>query len=343
MKLRILALAGVATLALAGTASAGTGWYLGLGGGWSMHNDTDFSVGAFTGDTKFKNAGDFMLNSGYKWDNGLRFEVEGNYAQYGGKSLRQAAPPGVFPMTGHIAETALLANLAYDIGLSDQWALEVGGGAGWGWSKAKLALPGNTISGTDGAFAYQLMGGINWAIASNLDLGLDYRWLSIGATDHVKVPPLVPQFRFDKKDSQTVMLSLRWFLEEEAPPPPVPAPVPPPAPLPPPPVKTFVVFFDFNKSNLTAEAQGVVTEAVAAAKANGWVKVVVTGHTDTVGSDSYNQALSERRATSVKDEMVRQGMSAGDIATEGKSFHDPLVPTGPGVREPQNRRAVIAF
>ena len=58
-------------------------------------------------------------------------------------------------------------------------------------------------------------------------------------------------------------------------------------------------------------------------------------------ADAYNQALSVRRAMSVKDEMTRQGMDAGGIEIVGKSFHDPLVPTGPGVREPQNRRAVI--
>ena len=106
-------------------------------------------------------------------------------------------------------------------------------------------------------------------------------------------------------------------------------------------MKTFIVFFDFNKSNLTAEAQAVVTEAVKTAQQQGAVRILVTGHTDTVGSHSYNQGLSERRAGSVKDEMVRQGMKPDDIATVGKSFDDPLVPTGPGVREPQNRRAVI--
>jgi outer membrane protein OmpA-like peptidoglycan-associated protein len=106
-------------------------------------------------------------------------------------------------------------------------------------------------------------------------------------------------------------------------------------------VKTFIVFFDFNKSNLTAEAQAVVTEAVKTAKQQGTVRVLVTGHTDTVGSHSYNQGLSERRAASVKTEMVNQGMSPDEIGTAGKSFDDPLVPTGPGVREPQNRRAVI--
>ena len=104
---------------------------------------------------------------------------------------------------------------------------------------------------------------------------------------------------------------------------------------------TYIVFFDFNKSNLTAEAQGVVSEAVKAAKEQGAVRVLVTGHTDTVGSHSYNQALSERRADAVKDEMVREGMNAGDIQTVGKSYDEPLVPTGPGVRQPQNRRAVI--
>ena len=112
-------------------------------------------------------------------------------------------------------------------------------------------------------------------------------------------------------------------------------------PPPPPPAKTYIVFFDFDKSNLTAEAQATVTEAVNAAKTLGSVRIMVTGHTDTVGSDRYNQALSIRRATSVKDEMVRQGLGADAIAIEGKSFHDPLVPTGPGVREPKNRRAVI--
>jgi outer membrane protein OmpA-like peptidoglycan-associated protein len=135
------------------------------------------------------------------------------------------------------------------------------------------------------------------------------------------------------------MLSLRWYVSE--PPPPPPAPPPPPPPPPPPAVKTFIVFFDFNKSNLTEEAQSVVGEAAKTAKATGMVRIVVTGHTDTVGSHSYNQALSERRAGAVKDGLIAQGIDGGGISTVGKSFDDPLVPTGPNVREPQNRRAVI--
>ncbi len=105
--------------------------------------------------------------------------------------------------------------------------------------------------------------------------------------------------------------------------------------------QTFLVFFDFNKANLTAAAADVVAEAAAAYKA-GCSVVLVVGHTDTVGSMSYNQDLSERRAASVKAEMVNQGVPADAISTEGRSFTDPLVPTGPGVKEAQNRRAVIS-
>ncbi|MGY9106412.1 MAG: OmpA family protein, partial [Alphaproteobacteria bacterium] len=100
-------------------------------------------------------------------------------------------------------------------------------------------------------------------------------------------------------------------------------------------------FFDFDKSDLTAEAQDVVTQAVAEAMRTGRVRIEITGHTDSVGSAAYNQALSERRAQVVKDEMVRLNVPEGGIATGGRGFDELLVQTGPGVREPQNRRAII--
>ena len=129
------------------------------------------------------------------------------------------------------------------------------------------------------------------------------------------------------------------------PPPPVAeeiAPPPPPAPAPAPAyVRNYVVFFDFDKSVLTPEAREVVSKAVETAKMHGPVHITITGHTDTVGSHRYNQALSERRANAVKNEMVRMGMNSAEISAMGRSFDDPLIPTGPGVREPQNRRAMI--
>jgi outer membrane protein OmpA-like peptidoglycan-associated protein len=109
----------------------------------------------------------------------------------------------------------------------------------------------------------------------------------------------------------------------------------------PPAIRRFVVFFDFDKSDLTVEAEDVVAVAVMAVLETGMVRVLITGHTDTVGSQRYNQALSERRAGAVRSELVRLGLEARDISAIGANFSEPLVATGPGVREPQNRRAVI--
>jgi outer membrane protein OmpA-like peptidoglycan-associated protein len=117
---------------------------------------------------------------------------------------------------------------------------------------------------------------------------------------------------------------------------------------PPPPVRSFIVFFEWDQSDLTIQAQQVVADAVAEVERNGAARIQVVGHTDTShylpgteASQIYNQALSERRAESVKAEMVRLGIAADEIVTEGRSFNDLLIETGDGVREPQNRRATI--
>lgn len=111
-------------------------------------------------------------------------------------------------------------------------------------------------------------------------------------------------------------------------------------PTPPPPAR-YVVFFDFNRATLTPEARQVVAHAVDTAEHSGSVRIHIAGHTDTVGSASYNQRLSIHRAEMVKTAMVHDGLNPRSILIEGHGFRDPLVPTGRGVREPQNRRAVI--
>ncbi len=118
---------------------------------------------------------------------------------------------------------------------------------------------------------------------------------------------------------------------------------PPPPPPPPMNVKSFIVFFDFDKSNITAEAQKTINDAVAAAKAGGSSRVTLTGHTDRSGSEQYNMALSLRRAEAVKANMIRQGVPASAIVVIGKGESAPLVPTADGVREPQNRRVEIVI
>jgi len=137
---------------------------------------------------------------------------------------------------------------------------------------------------------------------------------------------------------------------EEAPPSPVvPAVVPVEAPKPVPEVKTpekqrsFQVFFDFDKSEITEAASQVIAAAADSVKAGNVTTITVTGHTDTVGTARYNQALSERRAAAVKKTLVADGVTAGEITTIGVGKTGLLVPTADGVREPQNRRAEIVL
>ncbi len=117
-------------------------------------------------------------------------------------------------------------------------------------------------------------------------------------------------------------------------------PPPPAAPAPPAP-RNFLVFFDFDKSNLTPRAMDIVKEAAAVAKAGKNARVTCTGHTDTAGPANYNLALSLRRANTVKEALVREGVAADTIAVVGKGKTALLVQTRDGVREPQNRRVEI--
>ena len=106
---------------------------------------------------------------------------------------------------------------------------------------------------------------------------------------------------------------------------------------------SYLVFFDFNKSDLTAAALKIVDQAAADAAAGKAAQLTVTGHTDTVGSDAYNMRLSRRRAESVAAKLEKDGIPSSEIAIVAKGKRDLLVPTADGVKEPQNRRVQIVY
>jgi hypothetical protein len=119
-------------------------------------------------------------------------------------------------------------------------------------------------------------------------------------------------------------------------------PPPPPPPQPAPAQATsFMVFFDWDRSDLSQQAQNTIGQAANAFKQTGAARITATGHADRSGPENYNMALSLRRANAVKDSLVRNGVPAGAIQVIGKGESQPLVPTPDGVREPQNRRVEI--
>lgn len=108
-----------------------------------------------------------------------------------------------------------------------------------------------------------------------------------------------------------------------------------------PPATDFWVYFDFNRFNVRADAARILDTVVRAIRQLGSRQVVLTGHTDTVGSSEYNLRLSEERAQAAKNYLVQHGVSAGSMETIGKGKTDLRVPTPDNVREQENRNVHI--
>jgi OmpA-OmpF porin, OOP family len=131
---------------------------------------------------------------------------------------------------------------------------------------------------------------------------------------------------------------------KEAPPPPPPAPPPPP---PPPPAKGTKIatvgeaYFDFDKANLKPNAEEVLREALRLMRENPSLRVVVVGHTDSIGTEAYNMKLSERRAEAVKNYLVRQGIDASRIDTRGEGKLHPIADNKTAEGRAKNRRAEV--
>lgn len=105
----------------------------------------------------------------------------------------------------------------------------------------------------------------------------------------------------------------------------------------------FLVFFDFDKADLTPDNQAILGAAARAARDRGAARVVVIGHADRSGPTDYNMELSNSRAAAVKEELQRLGVGSAFMGVYGRGESEPLVPTDDGVREPQNRRAEISL
>src|SRR5260221_2375447 len=88
------------------------------------------------------------------------------------------------------------------------------------------------------------------------------------------------------------------------------------APPPPPPAQStsFMVFFDWDRSNITPQAMTTIGQAADTYRSTGQSRVTAIGHTDTSGPRDYNMALSLRRSNAVKDALVQLGVPATAIA-----------------------------
>ncbi len=278
---------------------------------------------------------------GYGFGNGFRVEVEGDY-RYNSQNVNN---DHIFGATNREQKFGGMANVLYDfdIGLSYLYPY-LGAGAGYMHVDRSLDLP------SSGVLAYQGIAGVSVpiAIVPGLSATIEYRFLDLDTSKNSEYAPgnfaigltsFSQTNKFSAEYNHSILLGIRYaFRVPSAPPPVAPSPVIAPAPAP---ARTYLIFFDWNKSILTDRARQIIAEAASASTQVSETRIEVNGYTDLSGTAQYNQGLSVRRANAVAAELVRLGVPRTAISIRGFGESNPLVPTANGVREPQNRRVEI--
>jgi len=361
------------SLALASTALASPAlardnqWYVGVDGGAMIVEDLALDIGAS------KDAATMDTDRGYDFGGvvgydfgGFRLESEVSYRAADVDGFTSQAPQltsgagtaliaaGKYAVSGDANALSFMVNGLLDFGDDDGLQGFIGGGVGVARvdMKAGLAAP-SFLDDSDTGFAWQALAGVRAPLNDSWDVGLKYRFFNADKVGLVDRLGRAVETRFR---SHSLMGSLVYNfggepapVEVAAPPPPPPyvaPPAPPPPPPPPAPVCNtgpYIVFFDWDNSNLRPDAASVLDNAVAQYAHCGSAKVMLAGHADKSGTARYNVGLSERRNGTVRAYLESKGVSAGAIATEAFGETAPLVQTADGEREPQNRRVEVTY
>ncbi len=321
MKKRLMAATVAIALALPAAANAqwftpgpsNPGFYIGAEGGanWILQNSSNsYSTGYAVGG---KVGYDFV---------GPRVELEGLYRNNNGSGVTPFGNGFAF-VNGQINQISILANVLYDFLPGATITPYIGAGAGIAFVDPSLSA-GSGCNMCSTQFAYQGILGLAYNLDQNFRISVDGRYYGTTSGGMTYT-----------NQNITAMLSVsyKFSAPEAAPPPPSPQPQ----------AASFMVFFDWDRSNLSAQALATIKQAADAFKTKGSARITATGHTDTSGPDNYNMALSLRRANAVKDALVQNGVPATAISVIGVGKAGLLVQTPDGVREPQNRRVEIVI
>ncbi len=340
-------------------------WYIGIDAGPSIVEDVLLDIGALNdaGTVDHKTGLDADGVVGYDFG-GFRLEAEVGYKKASVKNYTSTtttpsgmplvnSAPGFFPEAG--TDTSVLSfmlNGMLDFGDDDGLSGFVGGGVGVARTKADIGVSSigpAFLDDSDTGLAWQAIAGIRAPLNDHWDVGIKYRFFN---ADSVDLVDRVGRSVSSRYRSHSLLGSLTYNFGE-APPPPPPAVVPtaPPPPPPPPPMEEkvactpgpYIVFFEWDRSDITAEASSTLDSAVSAYGNCGQAQVMLAGHADKSGTPKYNIGLSERRNTSVRSYLEGKGIPGGVISTQAFGEGAPKVETADGVRELQNRRVEITY
>ena len=376
MKKNALLLAGAAMI-IAVPAHAREGQpYLGINGGVSFEDQVTVDIDNNRADGLLDNAAFANTKMGIDADvvvgydfGPFRLEAEGGYKRNGYENLTVLnsgiLPAGLTVPSGTVVQNERdleiwsgMVNGLVEFGKDDGLQIFAGGGVGL----ANLNLPvdvagiGTVVDDSATDFAWQLLGGLRFPVSDNVDLGLKYRYfvadnfemgaangrdLSVDYRAHSVLASVTANFGGRKQQAEPMAPPPPPPVMAPPPPPPVMAPPPPPRPV----CNTgpYIVFFDFDRSDISAEASTILNNAVTAYANCGSARVMLAGHTDASGGASYNMGLAQRRNDVVRSYMTGRGVASGQISGEAFGETQPRVPTADGVREAQNRRVEVTY
>ncbi len=356
---KVLLAATIISLPLGAQAQQATGFYLGGGIGLSWLQDTTIDLrvpgaapGTNSANASFRWEPAFVVSLGYAYGNGFRAELEFSHRlndvdRINGFGIDNKSARHI----GRVRTFGFMVNALYDIDLGPGAFMVPYVGVGAGYLRqdydnvqqaAAAPLQITQLTGGEWTFGYQAIIGAAFPVpqigtglsltaeyrfTGSLDLNTDgYRWTAAGRQ------------RGDAGVSNANHALFVGFRQSfgAAPAPAAPAVAPAPA-------RTFLVFFDFDRADLTDRARQIIGEAAQSAQRTGTTRIEVSGHADRSGTPQYNQRLSERRAQAVAAELERRGVPRSAMAIQAFGESRPLVPTADGVREPQNRRVEIVL
>ncbi len=365
MKLRIGLAAICLNLPVCAHAQSVTGPYVGLGAGTSILVPEKFTYEELgvSGKTHYRPDYAGVGYIGFGFGDGFRIQLDGDYMRNTAHSTDIENDGAIYRTTGAERKYGGMVNVFYDIAVTRLPIYPyIGGGAGYqlGTYNRDLSTDfggGNdlTTSGTQGSLAYDAIGGVAFPVpmVPGLSFTAEYRFMMLtharGYLGSAEFPGIydgpVSKVKVGQQSSHTILLGLRYQLFNPPPPAPTPtvAPLVPVAAPAPTPAKTYLVFFDWDKYSLSPRALDIISQAASDSKTAQTTTIDVSGYTDTSGSPHYNEGLSWRRARAVAAQLVADGVSQSEIETHGYGETHLLVPTGPGVREPQNRRVQIVL
>ncbi|HEY1504497.1 MAG TPA: OmpA family protein [Stellaceae bacterium] len=325
--------------AASGFAQTGpTGPYVRLEGGLSVPGDITVRSSTGASASIDRDLG-FIggIAGGYQFGP-FRAELDADYSQNDVSSIKSGAAS--VGLRGNTANLSVMVNGLYDINLGMPIVPYIGAGIGttdYRANNIRSTTGATVLTGDRWGFAVQPIVGVSYSITPQISVAGEYRYLY--GVDEVHAGTAT----FTNREHH-FLLSATWHFGSPAAPPPAPVaapPAPPPAAVAPQ-KQVFIVFFEFDKSALTADGRKVVDAAASAFK-SGKSGIAIAGYTDLAGTQQYNLALSKRRADTVKAALVRDGVPTSAIDESWHGKENPRVPTADGVREPQNRRVEITM